>query len=211
MSAIGGFVGLNDAALGLRKLPKTLADIEISAVNRVAKRSVKAVIEEITGNVNLSPEYVKRHIYLASKAKKGKMEAVIRSNYRPILLRNYGMVQLFGPVKRPKTAKGDARRNIRPGIKNIGATVQVKSSARGGTPQYIKGAFMVPLKAGTSAEGNGWGLAVRDKGKQIGYRVMHGPSLHSAWNFAREKVAEDIGQQVMETFAEILARQLTGI
>lgn len=204
---MSSFTGANDVARMLRQLPKTLAELEALAVNQVAKDAVNRATDAIAANLNLPREYIKSHIKIIRRAKADQTEAVVSAKPRPILLSRYGMKPLTQQVRNPKRAKGDASRGIPKGRKGAGAGVQVKA---GGASKFIPG-FLVRLKSGGTAGGNGFGLAVRDKSQPLGYKVLHGPSLHSAWNFASDAIKADLGRQVQTTFEQLLARQLRSL
>lgn len=199
---MSGFTGAKEASQLLRQLPKTLAELEALAVNKVANDAINLATDAIAGNLNLPREYIKSHIKIIRRAKADKTEAVVSAKPRPILLSRYGMKPLTQQVKNPKRSKGDASRGIPKGRKAAGAEVQVKA---GGAVKRIPG-FLIRLNGG-----NGFGLAVRDKSEPLGYKVLHGPSLHSGWNFASDAIKADVGRQVQIAFEQLLTRQLRSL
>jgi len=112
-----------------------------------------------------------------SNAIRDNPTAVVKVRKSPMRLARYGARQLTAKAKR---AKGDALRGIAAGRKQAGVSVKVARGAR----KKMRGAFLVPLRAGNVSGGNGMGVFVR-QGKEIIH--LYGPSQYQLF---RRLIAE---------------------
>lgn len=124
------------------------------AINGVAAKTMTRARREIVSQVNLSAKYVRDRLDLR-KANPGSLRAVISGRQHSTRLATYKAIQKTMTARR---AKGDAKRGIPAGRKQAGVSVSV---TRGGSRKTMRGAFMIPLRSGAVAGGNGMGVFIR--------------------------------------------------
>lgn len=214
---------LRRAADHLRSYTAAIARAEYRAVNTTAARYTTRVRRDIAGQIAL-PQREIRDLMQTTKASVARPEAEIRLRKRPLRLARFGAKQLSAPAKHRSRAKGDPRRGIPAGRKQAGVSVKV---SRTGTRKRMPGAFLLPLRAGKTAGGNGWGIFVRNGsrgmkqaveagatvGKHIGaggIRHLYGPSPDQVFRRLREELAPEIRQTLRESFDSQLRYELRG-
>ena len=169
-----------------------LEQAETEAINAVASRALKSAKRAIFSKVNLTNGYIDDRMYLL-KATKQSRDAVITSRFRPTRLATYGAKQVTVAAKR---AKGDKRRGIPPGRKQAGVMTGVK---RGGGSKRLPFAFLIPLRAGKAAGGNGMGIFTRD-GDEIRHR--YGPAVSTVFFWSIPEIAGEIADDLKRTVAD---------
>lgn len=129
-------------------------------INAVAAKALTQGRRAVTSQVNLTAAYVRDRTTLA-KATANNPVAVIKARERSTTLARMKPQQLTAPAP---AAKGDPRRGIAAGRKQAGVSVHVK---RANGRKRMPGAFMLPLRAGSTSGGNGMGIFTRT-GKRPG-------------------------------------------
>lgn len=157
-----GFDKLKKAAAGVRAVPEAVERAQFRSLNTVAERLSVQARRDIGAEMNLTATYIREQMKLL-KAARGKMVAVIKVRRRPVRLARYGAKQLTRSAPR---AKGDPRRGIAARRKQAGVSVAVKRGGR----KALRGAFMLPLRAGRADGGNGMGVFIRE-GSSSGVRA----------------------------------------
>lgn len=140
------------------------------AINGVAAKTMTRARRDIVSQVKLTASYVRERLALRPAAP-GRLRAVIAGRQRPTRLATYGARQLTVKAAR---AKGDALRAIAAGSKQAGVAANV---TRGRAPRKIRGAFLMPLRAGGASGGNGMGIFTRTGTGPKDIRHRYGPSV----------------------------------
>lgn len=163
----------------------------LEAVNQVAPRAERRARQNIVEGVNLADLYVRARMGVRLAEDPARPEAVVyalassRSDRRTPLGR-YDPKQLTQQAKRPKRAKGDKPRGIPAGQKGAGVSVEVMRGRRESMP----GGFVMPLRAGKQAGGNGVGVFTRSRdGKVVKHRL--GPSVYQLFTVQRERIFDE--------------------
>lgn len=150
---------LGQLAKDLNLGAEVLQRAEYRAINKVANKAMTTSRRKIVSAVNLTQKYVKERMSL-SPATKDRAVAVIMARPRHTRLATYAAKQITASAPR---ARGDSLRGIPAGRKQAGVSVSVK---RGGGRKKLRGAFMIPLRAGTRDGGNGMGIFIRTGSKR---------------------------------------------
>ena len=177
---------------------KTIATAQYRAINQVAAKTMTRARRAITSQVRLSASYVRERMTL-QRANREKPSAVIRARQRPTRLATYGAAQL---TRVAAEAGGDALRGIPAGRKQAGVSVGVKKS---GGRKKMRGAFLVPLRAGNVGGGNGLGVFVRTGPARRDIKHLYGPSVDQLFN----GVAETLTPEIETELEAALVRQIT--
>jgi hypothetical protein len=168
----------------------------LDAVNEVAPRAERRARGNIVEGVNLGDGYVRARMGVRLATDPGNPEAVVyalasgRGDRRTPLGR-YDPKQLTTAAKRPKRAKGDKSRGIPAGQKGAGVSVEVLRGSRESMP----GGFVMPLRAGKAAAGNGVGVFTRSRdGKVVKHRL--GPSVYQLFTVQRERIFDESASEL---------------
>lgn len=204
-----------DLVKDLNNAAEILGRAEYRAINKVAAKAMTRSRREIVSQVNLTDSYVRERMTL-TQARSDSPVAIISARVRPTTLSTYGAKVVTAPAP---NAKGDARRLIPAGRKGVGVTVAVK---KGGTRKLIRGAFVMPLKAGAVAANNGMGVFVRSgsrgeaQAKQAGLRTgkagggvvagglkhLYGPSVDQVFRGVISDIEKDVAADLEKTVAD---------
>lgn len=172
-------------ARGLDDAGKTIAVAQTRAINRVAAKTMTRARRAITSQVRLSASYVRERMTLqnATLAKPG---ATISARQRPTRLATYGASQL---TRAASDASGDPLRGIPAGRKQAGISVGVK---KGGARKKMRGAFLMPLRAGNVGGGNGMGVFIRTGPARRDVKHLYSPSVDQLFNGVAEALVPTI-------------------
>lgn len=200
------------------------------ASERAAYRSVNAVLSKVTtaarrdiaSKINLPQGYITDQMH-STKATAADPKAMLRIRRRGIGLARFAAIQLTKPAPR---AKGDPLRKIARGRKQAGVSVKVLSK---GSRKTLRGAFLLPMRAGKINGGNGFGLFIRDgrAGPRLDYegqkgmdmqkykwrgniRHLYGPSPDQLFRRWRADSIPNIKRMLAETYASQLRYELRG-
>lgn len=216
-----GFKNLTGAAKSIRAAPDAAQRAAVRSVNSVTAKLATEIKREIASEISLPQTEVARNMRTISASQGMKnAHAMILVRRRGVSLIRFEALQLTKPAKR---AKGDALRRIAPGRKAAGISVKV-----GRGRKTLRGAFLLPLRAGKVAGGNGLGVFMRDgrAGPSEGpaglnatlgkYRWrgnikhLYGPSPDQLFRRIRVQKIPFIKSMLAKAFASQLRYELTG-
>jgi hypothetical protein len=209
-------IGARLAAAGV-----DIARAQSRVINKVAERTATRAKREIVTQVNLKASYVAERLHV-TKATPERPAAIIKARVRHTTLSTYGAKQI---TRAAKGAKGDLFRGIPAGRKQGGISVSISA---GGNRKIMRGAFLIPLRAGKVEGGNGMGIFIRvgsarnqrdlvaqeiytSKGSRHPGRVesgdvrhLYGPSVDQVFRGVVTKIIPDVHAELaaeMERFA----------
>lgn len=169
------------AALQFFKAMQTEAQAAlVSLLNETGTNLRKAAITEIGSQLNLTPEYISRHISVRERANLRKLQVTISAERRPVLLERYDSEQHWRPGKTVPQ-------------RTDGVSVQVK---RSGPRKKMRSAFFIRLRGSDTV-----GLALRRGKGQDNYKVLHGPSVAQAYSSVRNDI-EPTSEELLALFFE---------
>lgn len=203
---ISGFAALRDMAAGVRAAPDAVARAGYRAANTVGARVMTKAKREIAATLNLPVSYIGDQVSI-SKASATRPEVVISVRVRPVRLARFAARQLTRSAKHPLRTKGDASRGIPRTRKQAGVSVKV---LRAGSRVRMRGAFLLPLRAGKVDGGNGMGVFLRTGPGRDDIEHKYGPSPDQLFRGWRKQNLEDIQAQLEVAFKSQLRFELTG-
>lgn len=170
----------------------------VDAVNLVTKRADEALRRGETAGINLSPAYVKSKTDVALASGGGKARATITTKGDLTVMSNFGVT-----MASMRRAGGTLRAGPRAGRRNAGTDVTIKRGSPAFEPQW----FVLPLRAGGVAGGNGFGVFVRDdslapsglRPGKAGKRHIYGPSPYALFKEQIRQQQDDIGADLRRT------------
>lgn len=185
-----------------------LGEKGLGIVNRVATDTFERAVPRMVKVVNLTDQYVRSHMSVSLATNPLHPVATIRANGGPgdmTPLSRYGATQMWQPTVRPNRAKGDQShgRNIPQGRKGAGVRVSVKR----GSAATLEWAFLMPLRAGNLAGGNGVGVFTRSKDGTL-VRHRYGPSVYQLFREAAGELEVSVGDELEQAVMEEAERQL---
>lgn len=186
-------------------LPDKIQRGIIATVNEAADDTVSRGIAYVTERVNLTPEYISRHLKVTKRANKGSDIAIVTATRRPVLLSRFDSRQAFRPSRDKRGRSGGRVRG--------GVSVAVKPGRR----ITMASAFLIRLK-GSGATG----VAVRPtqenrssfnkrewkEADSLGYAVLHGPSVSQ---LIRSALTDGILMPPVDEFAANLLKRISNV
>ncbi|MFT3758432.1 phage tail protein [Thauera sp.] len=203
---IVGVEALKQSASRVRDIPAALARAEYRAVNAVASTTMTAARRGIAAEINLPASYIGQQMSLR-KARQSKPEAEIRVRVRHVRLARFAARQLTAPVKHMYRSVGDPSRGIPWGRKSAGVSVKVK---RAGSREAMRGAFLLPLRAGNADGGNGMGIFIRVGRAKGAIEHKYGPSPDQLFRRWASTNTGDIQTKLAAAINSQLKYELTG-
>lgn len=196
--SISGIDQLPEIRRLIQRAPQHAQAAGLEAVNRVTMIVKVEAAGSISDRYNLPASYVTAQFSTRLGAGDAPV-AVVAARKRAVRLARFGALQL---TKAAPRAKGDAKRGIAPGRKQAGVSVNVVR-ANGRKP--MKGAFMMPLRAGKVDGGNGMGVFIRE-----GSRLKHlyGPSPHGAFAFWANQNQKRVADRVAREWANGMQKRI---
>lgn len=158
---------------------QTLGEVVVSSINDVIEPVYELARGRMSAGINLDDTYIRRQMEL-EKATRGKPTAVITAlGDKPnlALLRRFDARLVTVPRTSSRPSKNQQKAGVPIGQKSRAVTVEV---ARG-SPQSLPYAFMLPLKRGKEAGGNGLGVFARRKDGTLKHR--YGPSVYQLFSY----------------------------
>lgn len=227
-------VKINTAAVermlkGLENAADIASRATYRTLNKVAGKTMTRGRREIVSLVRLSNGYVKDRMSI-SVATPTRLVARVDARDRPTTLATYGYRQLLRKANEKRIAaanaaartgpgsgrgrkgswgtragKGDKLRGIPPGYVSAGLSVKVK---RGGARKKAPGFFLMPLRRGNKAGGNGFGVFWRVGRGRNQIEHLYGPSVDQVFRGLIPKIEQEIGPELQEAFASQLAYEM---
>lgn len=182
---------------------EALARAQYRAINAAAAKGLTASRRAIQSQVALPASYLNDPERLKLvKATASRAVAVITARRRGTTLFRFSGKQV---TVRAKGAKGDALRGIKAGRKAAGVSVQVKP---GGPRKTMPDAFLLPLRSGKDAGGNGMGIFTRSRSTgQLRHR--YGPSVDQVFRQVRSLVTPGIEADLREQLIRQIKYELS--
>ena len=154
--------------------PERLSAAVVTSINAVTERTFEFSRERMIAGINLSDSYLRRRMSV-DQATRSRPEGTITASGAKTditILGRYGAQAVIGK-DRSRKGKGNKALGIAPGYKQEGVTVSVTT----GSQKNFATGFLLPLRKGDIAGGNGFGVFTRSKGsKRIQNRL--GPSVY---------------------------------
>lgn len=189
---------LDALAADLGLLPAAIDRALASVLNRRAPAVMDDAIQRIASRVLLSEAYVADRIDWR-RATVARPVAVITARERATRLATYMANQR---VIGAPGARGDALRGIAAGFKQAG----VYAAVNRGNRKLLSRAFLVPLRAGVAAGGNGLGIFTRTGPGRKDIRHRYGPSVNQLFSGVVDRMKEPLIQSLEDDLlAEVSA------
>ncbi len=200
---IDGLQAVANLAAAARATPDAVQRAAYRSINQVATKVQTDAVRTVASQLNLTVAYV-RDKFALEKASRQNLLAVVKAGMRPIGLERFGATQLVAKASR---AKGDVSRAIPAGRKQAGVSVKVSKT---GARKKMPGAFLIPMRAGTEAGGNGKGVFIRTGKGRGDIKHLYGPSPDQLFRRYREENLPDIQRMLADAYASQLRFELKG-
>lgn len=179
----------------------------VTALNEVVDRAYELSRERMIAGINLSDEYLRRRMRVEHATKGKPVASITASGARNdmTVLGRFDAKPRAVPTKTQRPA-GPRRVPVQPGQKQAGVTVSVTK----GNADFIERGFMLPLKRGTEAGGNGFGVFARSRDGTLKHR--YGPSVYQLFAYQAQTVSyaaeEDLAETLIEQGTEVLQKAI---
>ena len=200
---IDGLQAVANLAAAARATPDAVQRAAYRSINQVATKVQTDAVRTVASQLNLTVAYV-RDKFALEKASRQNLLAVVKAGMRPIGLERFSATQLVAKAAR---AKGDVSRAIPAGRKQAGVSVKVSKT---GARKKMPGAFLIPMRAGTEAGGNGKGVFIRTGKGRGDIKHLYGPSPDQLFSRYREENLPDIQRMLADAYASQLRFELKG-
>ena len=177
----------------------------VTALNGVVDRAYELSRERMIAGINLSDDYLRRRMRVEHATKGKPVASITASGARNdmTVLGRFDAKPRAVPTKTQRPA-GPRRVPVQPGQKQAGVTVSVTK----GNADFIERGFMLPLKRGTEAGGNGFGVFARSRDGTLKHR--YGPSVYQLFAYQAQTVSyaaeEDLEETLIEQVSEVLQK-----
>ena len=177
----------------------------VTALNGVVDRAYELSRERMIAGINLSDDYLRRRMRVEHATKGKPVASITASGARDDLTvpGRFDAKPRAVPTKTQRPA-GPRRVPVQPGQKQAGVTVSVTK----GNADFIERGFMLPLKRGTEAGGNGFGVFARSRDGTLKHR--YGPSVYQLFAYQAQTVSyaaeEDLEETLIEQVSEVLQK-----
>ena len=177
----------------------------VTALNGVVDRAYELSRERMTAGINLSDDYLRRRMRVEHATKGKPVASITASGARDdmTVLGRFDAKPRAVPNKTQRPT-GPRRVPVQPGHKQAGVTVSVTK----GNEDFIERGFMLPLKRGKEAGGNGFGVFARSRDGTLKHR--YGPSVYQLFAYQAQTVSyaaeEDLEETLIEQVTEVLQK-----
>lgn len=164
---------IKEIAKQLELQAESVKSVVIDTVNSAADDVVERGIGLIAQNVNLTPDYIRKHLKVSKYANKSSDSATVSATKRPVLLSRFDARQEF---RNSVDKRRGENRRVQGGV-----SVRVKAN---GARKTMPGAFLIKLKGsgamGVAVRPNDTSKLNKSEWKDVdkhGYAILHGPSV----------------------------------
>ena len=177
----------------------------VTALNGVVDRAYELARERMIAGINLSDDYLRRRMRVEHATKGKPVASITASGARNdmTVLGRFDAKPRAVPTKTQRPP-GPRRVPVQPGQKQAGVTVSVTR----GNEDFIERGFMLPLRRGTQAGGNGYGVFARSRDGTLKHR--YGPSVYQLFAYQVQTVSyaaeEDLEETLIEQVTEVLQK-----
>ena len=177
----------------------------VTALNGVVDRAYELSRERMIAGINLSDDYLRRRMRVEHATKGKPVASITASGARDdmTVLGRFDAKPRAVPTKTQRAA-GPRRVPVQPGQKQTNVTVSVTK----GNADFIERGFMLPLRRGTQAGGNGYGVFARSRDGTLKHR--YGPSVYQLFAYQVQTVSyaaeEDLEETLIEQVTEVLQK-----
>ena len=177
----------------------------VTALNEVVDRAYELSRERMIAGINLSDDYLRRRMRVEHATKGKPVASITASGARNdmTVLGRFDAKPRTVPTKTQRPA-GPRRVPVQPGQKQAGVMVSVTK----GNEDFIERGFMLPLRRGTQAGGNGYGVFARSRDGTLKHR--YGPSVYQLFAYQAQTVSyaaeEDLEETLVEQVSEVLQK-----
>ena len=169
---------IKELAGAVGELPKNLVSLSVDAVNFTAKTVTDDVHRKVKRELNMPLGYMEGKTRVSLATDNRPKATVTVSGSKTSLARYDAKPEIVPAVSPLPLLKGFAALGIPRGRKMQGVSVKVKNEG-GRSYGFVPRGFLLPLRSGNQAAGNGFGMFVRDKEK---VRHIYGPSPYQIFN-----------------------------
>jgi hypothetical protein len=169
-----------------------LANANVDALNVVVDKTYDLARERMIRDINLTDQYVQSKMRV-DRASRGDPRASITAfggaaNNTP--LGRYDAQPVLVPRKdaRRSSQQGPNRIGLPAGMKQAGVTVAVKRGSD--NSGFVPRGFLLPLRRGNRAGGNGLGVFARDRQGKL--KHFYGPSPYQLFAYQVDRIEGDV-------------------
>lgn len=190
-------------AKGLEEVSgEALGNRVVLALNDVVDRAYDLSRSRVNAGINLTDDYVRRKMTVEKATPRNPVASITAPGSENVPLRNYDAKVITVP------GRTKSRSNDRIGIPRGQRQRAVQVEVTRGQPLSLTYGFMLPLKRGALAGGNGLGVFTRDKEGKLRHR--YGPSVYQLFKFQIDKtdLTAEIGDDLETTLVEYAQNEL---
>lgn len=174
------------------------------AINAVTERTYDLARDRMIAGINLTDDYLRRKMTVVPSSDRNLTASITASGGRDALtvLGRYDARPVIVANRGRGAGKGNKGLGIPPGQRQLGVTVQV---TRGSRPEIERG-FLLPLKRGQEAGGNGFGVFTRSRSGKV--RHHYGPSVYQLFAYQTDRISDEVGADLETTVAQMVSEHM---
>jgi hypothetical protein len=174
----------------------------VAALNQVVDRTYDLARDRMIAGINLSDPYLRRRMRV-EHATPGKPEASITadgSRNATTVLGRYDARPVLAPTKNQARAglAGPRKLPVPFGQKQAGVTVEVTRGQQ--NDGFVPRGFLLPLRRGNEAGGNGFGVFARTRDGKLRHR--YGPSVYQLFAYQADRIIDDVTDDLETALAD---------
>lgn len=180
-----------------------ISAVTVPVLNQVTERTYDLARDRITTGINLTDAYL-RNRFTLKPATSGRPAASITAlgNAASLTpLSRYDAKMVLAP-KRDRRNRGTGKLPLG-GMRQAGVNVGVTR----GSNKDISYAFMLPLRYGNAAGGNGLGVFTRPKGGGP-YRHRYGPQVYQLFAYQVQRLDEDVLDDMEQSLGDAVTKSI---
>lgn len=172
----------------------------VNTLNEVVDRTYDLARDKMIAGINLDDQYLRRRMTVEHATSGRPTASITASGSSTTVLGRYDAKPVIVANKKKSNAglSGPRRGPVPFGQKQAGVTVEV---TRGNVSDgFVPRGFLLPLKRGTEAGGNGMGVFARTRDGKLRHR--YGPSVYQLFAYQVERIVNDVTDDLEDTLVQ---------
>lgn len=181
-----------------RATGEEIGQATVTSLNEVVDRTYDLARDRMIAGINLDDQYLRRRMTVKHATPGRPVAEITASGARNALtvLGRFDPRPVLVPTKRERTgASGPRKLPIPFGMKQNGVLVEVRRNDLGD----VEKGFLLPLRRGNEAGGNGLGVFTRSRDGKL--RNRYGPSVYQLFAHQVQGIVDDVTDDLEDTLA----------
>lgn len=176
----------------------------VTALNHVVGTAYDLARGKMNATINLSDDYLRRKMVVVQATAQNPKAAITASGSRENMtpLGRYNAKPIYAPAKSKRARPTSGGLRVPAGMRQAGVQVEV---SRGSPNAGFATGFLLPLKSGGEAGGNGVGVFTRRGGK---LKHHYGPAVYQLFKTQIPNIEGEVGDDLEEALMGGLQKEI---